>query len=100
MLELPLSLEFQQLGVGNAVRYYWESLGPGFELLRSQGFRLFRLRFLGRALLYGGESGLGERGGDDREGCGEVEEIELGLLLGFVVIIIVVRGWSVNLGGN
>lgn len=50
--------------------------------------------------MYSGESGLGERGGDDGEGCGEVEEIELGLLLGFVVIIIIVRGWGVNLGRN
>lgn len=41
---------------------------------------------------------MGERGGDDGEGYREVEKIDLGLFLGFVVII--TRRQGVQLRGN
>lgn len=90
MLDLALSLELQDVGVGDLVRDDGDALRPrpgfvGGERRRRRG------GLLGLGLGVGG--GLGERGGDDDGGGGEVEEVRVAL-----GVVVIVGGWLVVVG--
>lgn len=73
MLDLAITLEVNDVGVGNSVVDGGEVAGPGLEVLGRKPIGSLRGSFLLRDLGVG--SGLGEGSSDDGEGHGELEEL-------------------------